>query len=255
MMRLFKWIGQKLGWAISLAAQATTIVIIVVCLFRGLKVALKLLDPPIWSVQVAENLPDFKEPDLTQNSTLKWDPIIRLQDFEDRKFHCTATVVSDNYAVTAGHCVVDEDGRLMKKTTFEVYDVKITDTGIQATAAGTEERGDYGLITGDFRQFKKIQMNTSVVGIESRLEHDFILCGYPYGDVLLCKEFHVKQNSYFMIRGNGILYPGMSGGPLLDKNTGEVVGVNSSVNDPGIDIAPLMGVLPHFGIRYIPLAK
>jgi S1-C subfamily serine protease len=76
-------------------------------------------------------------------------------------------------------------------------------------------------------------------------------CGFPYGQKrLYCSTIKPKAKEFFNLIADGDIFPGMSGGPVIDILTGEVVGVNSKVYEDGtIHVASLIGLPAQFMVE------
>lgn len=159
-------------------------------------------------------------------------------DKDVETFQCTAFVISNKYAITAAHCLFDENLKL-KTTDIFIYDLNLKRTKIVARAASIDIRADMGAILGDFSSFKKVRISTN--GFLDT-NGPFLTCGFPWGDKQLCSLFVPKANYYAMIQGSGNIYPGMSGGPVVDVSKGLVVGINVQVLDGRIAVVPLNGL-------------
>lgn len=190
------------------------------------------------------------EPDLpklgTPPSDPQYDPIIKLAIKDDA--FCSAFVIDANYALTAGHCIDNGFGGMLEDE-IQIQLEDGTDSKITAKAVGINNRTDVGLIKGDFNKFQFLIVNFYTFPINVR-EGDYVTCGYPYGQKrLTCVRFVPVNNSYFAIAGKGFLMPGMSGGPMIDLNTGVVLGVNISVGEGLVNAASTIGSLGAFGIE------
>lgn len=171
--------------------------------------------------------------------------IIRLHDSEGR-FFCTGFVIDDNYALTAGHCVVNRFNML--KSDLKIYNKYGYDTGVIAQPAGAGSRIDWGILRGDFSLFKKARIETDQINYHEN--RAVLSCGFPYGkNKIFCTSFRVSGTHFFSIKGKSHLYPGMSGGPVIDMETKKVIGINSYVTEDSSAFAPLIGILSYFGIE------
>lgn len=156
-------------------------------------------------------------------------------------FHCSAMVVTNSYALTASHCLRDESGEL----TTEEIQVRTAELSLKNSlivkAASMNPRADLGIVLGDFSQFQK-----ALVARRGFWNHDgpYVNCGFPYGETPpVCIPFVPVTNHFFMIKGAGQLYPGMSGGPVIDTTMNEVVGLNLLADDGFVAVAPMIGFL------------
>lgn len=201
-----------------------------------------------------KNLPAFVVADAEPDEAEIYAAPIRLH-LPNGSFFCSATVISDRYALTAAHCLVSASqpsdlkfGTSLRKDKFIIKDKTGTDTGIKATVAGVKISQDVGLVIGDFRKFKKNNVDFKPSGL---LSHNgpFYTCGFPGGDGYICIPFKPQGSVSFLIVGTGYLYKGMSGGPVIDTETNEIVAVNSRVLGSGVAVSPLVGLLPGLGIE------
>lgn len=169
-----------------------------------------------------------------------FDAVIQLHEYSSDQFYCSATVVSKSYAVTAGHCV--QQGVVIK-----ISNSKGEDTGVTGTPIRASGQMDYAVIEGDFSKFKFIQPELDPKAIISSFyKGTLVACGYPMGGNLICFPAKKPGPYIFYFRAEGALYPGMSGGPVIDKKTGKLIGVNSAVYEGGILLAPIINLL--FGL-------
>lgn len=179
------------------------------------------------------------------NSPDKLLPIIRLHDKKTKEFFCSGAVISRNYAVTAGHCLEDRNRRV---PSIRVYTADNQDSKVDATAVFYDERSDQGLILGDFSEFNVLRFvtdPTAILEIMTVQERPMAACGFPYGGGLFCSPFSERHQGDFQISGQGFLYPGMSGGPVVDIGSGLLLGTNSAASGDVIIIAPLIELLKH----------
>jgi hypothetical protein len=132
---------------------------------------------------------------------------------------------------------------------FKVFDIERKDTGIEVEAVGLVNRMDMGLVMGDFSGFKKLSLDSPPKGFLGRESSVFAACGFPMGDKELCIPQLVGPNIYFMVQVDRPVYPGMSGGPVIDLKDGTVVGIISSTERGGSLMAPIVSIWSAFGIE------
>lgn len=203
--------------------------------------------------EAAETLPRSNLPDLVPGINLPGNspPVIRLHDLSTGRFFCSGTVVSANYAVTAGHCL---EGRSRAKPSIEIRNIAGEADPTPAIAAFYDGRSDQGLILGDFSRFNSMQFAVSpptVIGLLMDETRVIATCGFPYGGDILCGTFTNRHQYYFQIAGQGFLYPGMSGGPVFDIESGVLLGANYAVEGNYIIIGPLVELLAHAGVKVV----
>jgi len=211
-----------------------------------------LIDPGVSSLQKNKSKKFTKYSETSTPGI--FEATFRLLSPEGR-FTCSGAVVSDEYMVTAAHCVSDFKGTLIPK--MKVQDETKTVT-LEVNTVGLNHRLDYAVVQGNFTGFKKFKLDQGQVMLEdseapvpdflgSRSGKKFKSCGYPMGlNKLYCAEYKPVQNFNFQVAGYGTLYPGMSGGPVFDVETNQVYAVNSAVYNNISIVAPLIGVLSAF---------
>lgn len=161
---------------------------------------------------------------------------------------CTAFVVSKNYAITAGHCLV---GQLGKK--FKVYGQKFASnepaqfvtTTVAARILGYGGL-DAGLLKGNFEQFYYAEIEEG----EIKLAPLLVSCGFAGGSLTsLCRPLMMPELTGFIAAARGHLVPGMSGGPIINPFTGHVIGINSGQLDSYAFFTPTTKILDFLGVR------
>lgn len=182
--------------------------------------------------------------------------LIRLET-KDGQFFCSGTVISDDYVLTAAHCLMR--GTLFKSMTKdEINVVSINNrdgikrtTVVHAAAVAANVIADYALIKGDFKKFTKTRIlvkPNSIHEISGRL----VTCGFPWGAEGACYATGDKLYTYFEVfKTAGHLYPGMSGGPVVDSGTKAIFAVNTGATDGFIVISPLIGLFETLGVQVI----
>lgn len=173
----------------------------------------------------------------------KFLPMVRLTDVNG-KFFCSGTVIADNMVLTAGHCLND------KPLLVESIDnVKGEILVAQALPIMINQRADYGLITGNFTGFSKLKIETNPYKDLLYHQSTLVACGFPWGSTPVCYPIRGDLKKTFDgFTADGQLYPGMSGGPVIDTKTGTVVAVNSAVFEGGIVVMPLIGLFESLGL-------
>lgn len=202
-------------------------------------------------IQKLNNLPDYNiEQDLSPNSFV---PLVRLED-TNGEFFCSGTVISNDYVLTAAHCLVDEHGYMKKElNVVSMVNKDNQQSKVLSVAAGLNRRADYGLVKGDFSYFMKLKLQFSPleeIGVNGAVGR-VMTCGFPWGvDEGVC---YPAGNQMHRVLAQdavaGILYPGMSGGPVIDFGNGKVFAVNTAVSDGYIIVSPLVGLFKTLGIK------
>lgn len=188
-----------------------------------------------------DTLPKF-EPGEAGNAK-KHPAVVKLYDIEHGRFFCSGTVIAKNYILTAGHCLQGYDRFAV---TVEVRTMLDKPTGIKAAMVYAAGRSDQGLLLGDFSSFNTMPIETRTaeeLAIYQDQSRPVIACGFPYGGEYFCGSFSNRHQMAFSIGGEGFLYPGMSGGPVIDIKSGVIIGVNTAVIERGIIISPILELL------------
>lgn len=213
------------------------IVLFVLCLslFTGCKEK-KL---PAYELSAAPNL-------LAENHGL-----IKLKTTSDQTI-CSGFVISKHYALTAAHCTESYN-------VFKVYNTENKYTNVNARVVKQNERLDIALLYGDFSNFLFVKvyqdseefLNFTMRGLSIGAT-PYQACGYPNASLKpWCSLFYSSGMSLFQIRGIGVGFPGMSGGPVFHPINGEIIGVIAAVSEHEntMYVAPLFKVFDRFEIE------
>lgn len=225
----------------------------------GAKVAFNVLNPYKQEDRI-KDLPAFS---LSQDYAAEneFEALVRLESaettFEDQQFVCSGTIISDDYMLTAAHCVGGTVGKLSKEKLLVISMAnQLGETlTVEAVAASMNGRADYAVVKGDFRRFKKLRI---LPNMEHAMAKVFAIprlltCGFPWGAEDACYTAEGSQPYFEGIAMRGLLYPGMSGGPVIDPESKIVVAVNSAMAPGGaIVISPLVGIFQTLHIKVVP---
>lgn len=168
-------------------------------------------------------------------------PIMRLVDPVER-ISCSGYVVDGSHLLTCAHC-------LNKTGHLPTYDLLAYEAGsnkdpIKVSAVAYDTGTDIGIIQGNFADFKAVKMDLDESFLEKK---QYYTCGFSYGRKdLFCSVFIPETNSYADIHGVGRVYPGVSGGLVLDPSTASAVGLVSAFGEGVTVVVPLVGLLGIF---------
>lgn len=213
------------------------------CAYLALGIVANLSElpgPGVPSIQVPAQMPQLV-PSLNYDYTRS---IVRLS--VNGEFFCSGVVIGRNYLLTASHCLVDENGVLKNEVvTVEGDNGRVVTIG---RPVGVNLRMDWGLIHGDFTSIP----GAHVMSTDLTNETEFRACGFPQGNhQVYCAKLEANGNDLFLLKTKGLVWPGMSGGPVFDKN-GTVVALNIRGYDlsdkGGSGISPTIGILANFHI-------
>jgi S1-C subfamily serine protease len=210
------------------------------------------------NVQKLPNLPKF-EPKKIDIEAGEYEGLIRLHD-KDGRFFCSGAIISNDYLLTAAHCVVTSRYSISKE------DIQVKDRDqkftTKANAVGVDIRADYALLRGDFSKFKKFKVllhphqiiSTALnANMLAAMGAPIATCGFPLGSKTeMCLALpNMFQFDFKLASQNVPMYPGMSGGPVFNSATGEIIAVNTAVSETISIFSPIIAIFENFGIEVI----
>ncbi len=196
----------------------------------------------------AANLFYFK---LHLSSTPKSDKlgsIVRL--VRDGRTFCTGVVVSPTTILTALHCVATESpfGPLgISQEPIEIRTDANQPLGVTAKPYSGRIQLDQAILVGDFKQFGPRPFMSSITDLNKQAQNsvNLIACGYPLGGDLYCSHMYFNNLYDFMWSVQGLLLPGMSGGPVMLED-GTVVALNIEVEGKQSIVSPIYNIQTQF---------
>lgn len=212
-----------------------------------------------------ENLAKYsRDQDYSRND---FPALIQLITADKHKGFCSAFVISNDYAITAAHCLVDADGDMKDSNSIMARSIEVTDPetaikqmlSIPVEIVGTSIAQDYALLTGDFSRFTKFRIDISPVVTQQIFNREVLpgisfplfALGFPNGikDAVALEQTDCRPiYDYFYC--SGIMYHGMSGGPVIDPTTGTVLGINHAIGGSGDTYFKVMiGIFEAFNVE------
>ncbi len=189
------------------------------------------------------------KPETKSNVSDKLSSIVRLVDAATGATFCTGTVVNDNTIITAGHCLANETpfGIALRPELIDIRTNENFNLNVKARAVWVTPQLDQGILKGDFTQFEHRTFIADVHGILNtrQKQQPYVSCGYPMGGHLFCTSFLYQSIYGFRWAGDGVLIPGMSGGPTMTED-GVMVGVNTAMTDTQALVSPIYNIDEQF---------
>lgn len=156
--------------------------------------------------------------------------------------YCSGMVVSDTHILTAAHCLAPTEYD-MYPPTLEIRTSNDIPIGITAEIEAFDPRTDLGVLVGNFSTLAKRTVVSGAEEINKAFkEHKIMICGFPMAGRFTCSNMTDTKNSFFKISALGFAYPGMSGGPVIDVDTGKVLGTTSAVEEDRVILSPFVEV-------------
>ena len=169
----------------------------------------------------------------------KHSAVIRVEKINSPGGVCTAFVVSDEWAITAGHCTtapkadetlvgnaVPDKSKdvLWKEDSFRVYNSQGENLFLIVKPIVVKRFPDFAVLLGDFKAFNKLKIKVDTV--DTRVGQTIYTCGFPGGlSPAICNTGELTGTTYFSGLTNSYIAMGMSGGPVFDKDY-KAIGLN-----------------------------
>lgn len=167
----------------------------------------------------------------------KLNGIVRLTT--EGKTFCSGTVISRTTVLTAAHCVRAQIGPIeITRQNIEIRPISNTDLHISGEVYSVRPQLDQALLRGDFDKFDPRPYIVDIKMLDSLRHGTYISCGFPMGGGLFCTKLIYKELMDFFWSVDGLILPGMSGGPVF-ADSGEVIAVNNAVENNDSFISPI----------------
>lgn len=215
-------------------------------------------------IEVIDNAPAYNVEPQDFIPNMYESPIIIFEESTKDNpsgFRCSGIVISNDYALTAAHCLIDRKTNRMSKELTLKNALKSSSSAFDHSQkiipAAVNRRADYGLVKGDFSLFSKTLIETSPGYVGVILVSKLVsACGNAWGGEFACMP-SLPVN--FTLCGDTLcnkaiqLFPGMSGGPLTAMTPigPVVIAVNRGFGTQGAVFSPLVGLFESLGIDVV----
>lgn len=212
------------------------------------------------------NLPEYNEAKINYEDK-KYIAVVQMVDLESGKGFCTGFIISDDYMISAAHCFVDPKTSKLNDKQYGARSRSVEEEKVVMTAfvdiVGVHVNADYAVLKGDFKEFSKLKINVSGSVMREWTQRSLLpgmppipvfAVGYPYGTTVAMAYAQSNcRNVYDFIEcelSQG-LFPGCSGGPVIDPLSGEVIGINYAMGANTKYFKHLIGIFEAFNIKVV----
>ena len=163
---------------------------------------------------------------------------------------CSATIISDKYAITAAHCIPPLAEMFSYMLSVGKPPMFLVGSNIAVSPVMTNERLDVAVVEGNFAALNHSIRVDRFKG-EVYEVREAVLCGYAlFTDTLRCTKAKHVGNSFFSAKFDTVGIPGQSGGAVFTLD-GRLIGVIQGGDEDGhTHVGSTTGVL-----SLVPLAQ
>lgn len=169
--------------------------------------------------------------------------IVRLTN--QGRTYCTGSVVNNTTVITAAHCVATDSpiGIIINTGPIEVRSDDNRPHNTFGKVRSLSMQLDQAVLHGNFAIYNKLDLIDDVATLQRHRNHEepLLACGYALGGKLYCNKVTYHDLNNFMWSVDGVLLPGMSGGPVLTPD-GSIIGINDAVSGNKSIISPTYNI-------------
>lgn len=213
-----------------------------------MKILINLLFVSIMACFIVLGVLCYKQSQVHVVPNNKLGSIVRL--IVNEVTFCSGVVVAPNVVLTAAHCVTKQGPSGYEEMDKEPVEIRPADnSSVKAygIVSFVQLRLDQAILIGNFDAFYARPALFDVKQLMEAITQSkkLTVCGYPLEGPLFCGEVVFQGQDGFMWAVEGLLLPGMSGGPVMLPD-GTVVALNNSVADTYSVVSPIFNLNVHF---------